>query len=181
MTIADISGGRVVISPTLYLLPPFKKLWEGTKDKAYVDNFVSYVVFRNKYDSPYVLSMPEEAIEGLLKEKILGDKNYKLTKLEQECEEEYRAVLYTWELELLQNMRLKVDSISKYYKDSLNESLDPKSVKEILSGMVSVGGVIKAINDLMKAIKSGAAVNGRIKGDAMINDYELPRKDKKQQ
>ena len=48
------------------------------------------------------------------------------------AEKEYKRFCYTRTLEMLDNMRLKLDSISKYYKDSLGEDLDEKKIKDLL-------------------------------------------------
>ena len=72
---------------------------------------------------------------------------------------------------MLTNMRLKLDSISKYYRDSLDEILDEKKIKDILAGMTSVGNVYKSL--LEKAVKSEELSSTKVKGNAEINPYEL--------
>ena len=71
-------------------------------------------------------------------------------------------------------MRLKLDSISKYYKDSLGEDLDEKKIKDLLAGMTSVGNVIKSIDALETMVKAEEISNSRIKGDAKLNPFEIP-------
>lgn len=74
---------------------------------------------------------------------------------------------------MLTNMRLKLDSISKYYRDSLDEILDEKKIKDILAGMTSVGNVYKSLDLLEKAVKSEELSSTKVKGNAEINPYEL--------
>lgn len=72
-------------------------------------------------------------------------------------------------------MRLKLDSISSYYKDSLGEELDEKKIKDLLAGMTNVGKVLESIESLETAVKSEDAIRTkRVKGDAKINPFELP-------
>ena len=74
---------------------------------------------------------------------------------------------------MLNNMRLKLDSISNYYKESLDDTLDEKKIKDLLAGMTSVGKVMESINSLEDMVKSEEVAIGRVKGDAKINPYEL--------
>lgn len=72
-------------------------------------------------------------------------------------------------------MRLKLDSISKYYKESLDDTLDEKKIKDLLAGMTSVGNVLKSIDTLENMVKSEEVAMGKVKGDAKVNPYELVR------
>lgn len=74
---------------------------------------------------------------------------------------------------MLNNMRLKLDSISNYYKESLDDTLDEKKIKDLLAGMTSVGKVMESINSLEDMVKSEEVAIGRVKGDAKVNPYEL--------
>ena len=76
---------------------------------------------------------------------------------------------------MLDNLRLKLDSISKYYKESLDDTLDEKKIKDLLAGMTSVGNVLKSIDTLENMVKSEEVAMGKVKGDAKVNPYELVR------
>lgn len=76
---------------------------------------------------------------------------------------------------MLENIKLKLDSISKYYKDSLDEELDEKKIKDLLAGIGSVGKVLETIEKLETTVKAEETIIGKkIKGDAKINPFELP-------
>lgn len=72
-------------------------------------------------------------------------------------------------------MRLKLDSISNYYKDSLEVELDEKKIKDLLAGMTSVGGVLKSIDSLENMVKAEELSMSKVKGDAKVNPYELAK------
>lgn len=72
-------------------------------------------------------------------------------------------------------MRLKLDSISNYYRDSLEVELDEKKIKDLLAGMTSVGGVLKSIDSLENMVKAEELSMGKVKGDAKVNPYELAK------
>lgn len=174
MKLADIVGGQVVIHPEMLIIPVFRDLWEkDKKDKQYATKIISYIVLNNKWDSPYVQSMDSESREAKLKEAFFKDSNYTLTPEEQICEDEYRSFMNTRALQMLNNMRLKLDSISNYYKESLDDTLDEKKIKDLLAGMTSVGKVMESINSLEDMVKSEEVAIGRVKGDAKVNPYEL--------
>ena len=110
MKLFDIVGGKVVIHPDAIGIPCFKKVWDTDKpDKEHSSKVISYIVLMNKWDSPYVQSMDEDSRELKLKKEIFNDENYKLTSEELICEEEYKNLLNTRALQMLNNMRLKLD------------------------------------------------------------------------
>lgn len=173
MKLADILGGKVNIHPEMLLIPAFKHIYE--KDPEHAITVISYIVFRWKYDSPYVGSMPPDEIESKLKKEFFGDSDYELTPEEQHCEHEYKLFTETQSIKMLNNMRLKLDSISKYYKESLEDTLDEKKIKDLLAGMTSVGNVFKSIDALEKSIRLEESVNTKVRGNAKLNSYEIPR------
>lgn len=176
MKLADIVGGKVVIHPDMLAIPCFKQLWELDKpDKEYSTRLISYIVLKNKWDSPYVQSMDPETLESTLKKEFFNNSDYELTKDELVCEERYKSFCYTRNLEMLDNMRLKLDSISKYYKESLEDTLDEKKIKDLLAGMTSVGNVFKSLDALENMVKAEELSIGKVKGDAKVNPYELTR------
>lgn len=174
MKLFDILGGKVVIHSDALGIPCFKRVWDTDKaDKEHATKIISYIVLKNKWDSPYVQSMDIGTIENTLKKEIFGNINYELTKDEEECERMYKRFCYTRTLEMLDNMRLKLDSISKYYKESLDDELDEKKIKDLLAGMTSVGNVLKSIDTLENMVKAEEVSIGKVKGDSKINPYEL--------
>ena len=125
MKLFDINGGKVVIHPDALGLPFFKKLWEADKpDKTQATNVISYIVLMWYFKSPYVLQLEPDIREKKLKQLYFGDENYNLTVEEKSCEDDYKKLIYTRNLRMLDSMRNKVDTISKYYEDSLEEQLD---------------------------------------------------------
>lgn len=175
MKLFDIVGGKVVIHSDALGIPCFKRIWDNDKaDKEHATKVISYIVLKNKWDSPYVQSMDTDTIEAKLKQELFDNK-YELTEDELACEKQYKAFCYTRTLEMLDNMRLKLDSVSKYYKESLDDALDEKKIKDLLAGMTSVGGVLKSIDSLENMVKAEEVAMGKVKGDAKVNPYELAR------
>lgn len=176
MKLFDIIGGKVVIHEDALAIPPFRTLWELDKDKSHATNILSYIVLQNKYNSPYVKTIVDsEARSKRLKNLFFKDENYSLTVEEKIAEDEFIFLQNTATLTMLNNMRLKLDSISTYYKDSLEEELDERKIKDLLAGMTNVGKVIETIEQLEVMVKAEEAVKSkRVKGDAKVNPFELP-------
>ncbi len=176
MKLFDLVGGEVSIHPDALAIPAFKKVWDADKgNKEHATKVIKYIVLMHKWDSPYVQSMDEDSRTVKLKTEIFGDSKYKLTAEETACENEYISLLNTRTLQMLNNMRLKLDSISNYYRDSLEDALDEKKIKDLLAGMTSVGGVLKSIDSLENMVKAEELSMGRVKGDAKVNPYELAK------
>ena len=176
MKLFDIVAGKCVIHPDPLAIPAFQKIWDADKaDKELATKYISYIVFKNKYDSPYVKSMNASDIEPRLKKEIFNDEKIKLPVEVLEAENQYKGFLNTLSLQLLQNARLKLESISNYYKNSLDEELDEKKVKDILAGMSSLGNTIKSLSLLEANVKAEELETSRVRGGSELNTFEIPR------
>ena len=176
MKLFDLIGGKVKIHPDAIGIPCFRRVWDADRpDKEHATKVISYIVLMNKWDSPYVQSMDEDSRELKLKKEIFDDENYKLTAEELICEDEYKTLLNTRALQMLNNMRLKLDSVSKYYKESLDDTLDEKKIKDLLAGMEKVKGTYQTLDFLEKAVKTEELNNSKVRGGSEINSYELPK------
>lgn len=174
MKLFDIIGGKVVIHEEALAIPAFKRIWEESDDKQHAIAILSYIVFKNKWDSPYVLSLNSEILEYRLKEEFLKDSEYELTIDERLAEECYKGLQYTRTLQMLDSIRQKLDTFTKYYKDSLDEELDEKKIEKYLAGFGKVKDTYVTLDYLEKAVKAGEMESSRVKGDAKINPFELP-------
>ena len=176
MKLFDVIAGKVVIHNDALGIPAFKKVWDADKaDKEKATKYLSYIVLKNKYDSPYVQSMNEEDIESRLKKELFGNKDIKLPVEVIEAEQAYVGFYNTLTLQLLKNARKKLDSISKYYNESLEDLLDEKKVKDLLSGMSSLGNTIKSLDLLENSVRAEELNNSKVRGGAEMNAFELPR------
>lgn len=177
MNLFDIVAGQVKIHPDLLAIPCFKQLWDAdkTNSKEKANKYIQYVILKNYHQSPYVLSMVQKDIEPRLKLEMFGDKDYKLPVEVISCEQDYKGFLYTRTLRMLDNMRKKIDSISNYYEESLDEELDEKKIKDLLAGMEKVKGTYQTLDYLDKAVKTEELNNSKIRGGSEMNPYELPK------
>lgn len=176
MKLFDIVAGKVVIHNDALGIPAFKKVWDADKaGKEKATKYISYIVLKNKYDSPYVQSMNSEDIEPRLKQELFGDKDYKLPKEVIEAEQAYNGFNNTLTLQLLKNARKKLESISRYYSESLGDELDEKKVKDILAGMGSLGNTIKSLDTLESSVRAEELSNARVRGGGEMNPFEIAK------
>jgi hypothetical protein len=106
---------------------------------------------------------------------LFGNSQEKLPVEVLEAEKAYNAFNYTLTLQLLTNARKKLESISKYYAESLEDMLDEKKVKEILAGMGSLGNTIKSLDLLEASVRAGELNNSKIRGGGELNPFEIAK------
>ena len=178
MRLFDILGGKVIIHEEALAIPSFRKVWELSEDKKHATDILSYIVLQNKWNSPYVTSIMDiEERSRRLKTQFFDNPDYNLTIEEQLAEEEFNLLQNTTTLQLLNNIRLKLNSISLYYKESLGEELNEKKIKDLLSGMANADKVLESIEHLEDRVKAEESMkNRKVRGDAKINPFELPVK-----
>lgn len=172
----DIAGGNVIIHADLWGLPPFQKLWDIDKDpsKDHANKVVKYIVLCNYWNSPYVKSISDYRMRSKkLKDLIFKNEDYTLTPEEQSSEDDYKELINTRNLRMLNRIQMKLDSISDYYEKSLDEELDETKIQKLLSGFEKVKGTIQTIDFLEKAVKAEELDTSKVRGDAKINTYEL--------
>lgn len=175
MKLFDILGGKVTIHPDALGIPCFKKIWDTDKaDKEMATKYISYIVLKNKFDSPYVESMYTEDIEPRLKNELFGSEDYELPKEVLEAEQAYIRFNYTITLDMLEGLMGKLQDAAKYYKESRGELLDLDSIKKLTDGAKNMSGVIKSIEELKKAVRTEELNNTKVRGGAEVNPYELP-------
>ena len=174
MKLFDISGGKVVVHPEMLALPPFKKYYDNSKDKDHVNDVIRFIILCDYWNSPYVLSMKDASMrEAKLKREILKDEHYTLTIDEQICRTEYKELLNTRTLKMLEAMRNKLDTISDWYNNSLEDELDEKKIQMLMAGFEKAKGTYVTIDYLEKAVKAEQLDTMKVRGDNKINPYEL--------
>lgn len=177
MKLFDIQGDQVIIHDDTLGLPCFRKLWESVDNKARATDYISYIVFKNKYNSPYVKAYPVEERGAVLRKRIFGSADFTIPQMVLDCETEYINLTETLFIGLVKNSRDKLESISKYYKESLNDVLDPDIIKVIIASMKELGNTAKSLELLEEqARKEESMLSTKIRGGADLNVFEVPNR-----
>jgi len=178
MHLFDLVGGEVVPHADLWALPPFTEVYKADKDKAkdHANKVVKFIILCYYWNSPYVKSIGDVKLrESKLKQQIFKDPDYKLTAEEEICLAEYKELLNTRNLRMLTAIMNKLDTISNYYEESLEEELDETKIQKLLAGFEKVKGTIQTIDFLEKAVKAEELESSRVRGDNKVNPFELPK------
>lgn len=178
MKFFDIVGNKVTIHPDALALPPFKRVWEQDKaDKVYATNLISYIILKNRYDSPYKRAHEIEKHLKSLKRTYFGNENYTLTEDEKAIEEEWINLGYTDDLAHLESIRAKMRTFTRYYLNSLDEVLDAKTIGVYNKGFKDTEGMLVSMDKLEDRVRKGELANDlKAKGDYEINRYEIPER-----
>lgn len=179
MKLFDIQGDKVVIHNETLGIPCFRKLWETEKDKSKVTDYISYIVFRHKYDSHYLKAYGEIKAEAILKDKLFGDETFELPELVKECEREYLELTNTLFLKLIKNTRNRLEGISNSYALAYasGEILSDEEIKVASAGMEKLGNIAKSLEILEeKAKKEETMMTTKVRGGTDINPFEVPNR-----
>jgi hypothetical protein len=172
--IGDIVGGKVVFNSDTLLIPSFKKIWDSCEDKSYAHNVLAYIVFKHRYDSPYVISLPEEARDRVLKAELFKE-GWEPDADVLEAERMYLEFTNTLTLRLLRSYRKKLEEISAYL-EMPSSGMDMKEVKETLAAGALLDKVISSIAELEKKIVQEEAGSSSARGGVKVGLYEIPKK-----
>jgi hypothetical protein len=172
MKLFDIVGPNVVINPDALAIPAFNKLWQ-TYGPDEATKYITYITFKHKFDSPYVLSMYEADIEPRLKQELFHDSEHELPELVIEAEKAYVGFDNTISRKLLRNLYLKLEDVSKYLEDTLHDELDLKKIKELTDIIKNMSGVFKTISDLEQSIRAEEQNSVKVRGNAVVNPFEV--------
>lgn len=177
MKLFDIQDSKVVIHADMLGLPFFHKLWNSEEDKDLVNRWISYIVLKNKYDSPYVKTYSSKEVESKVKADVFDDKTYIIPEKVLVAEKEFNETIQnSLILKLLMATRKKLDSIREYYENSDSEELDDAKVQKITMSIAKLGDTVKSLRDLEKAVKVEETELERARGGAEINWFEQTRK-----
>lgn len=176
MKLADIVGGKVTIHADMLAIPCFKRVWDAdTADKANATKYISYIVLKNKHDSPYVRSMRHDEIEPKLKEEFFKDPEFKLPIDVTIAEDEYVNWQDTLAMKLLRGLRRKLEDEAAYYLNSAGEELDLKKIKDLNDGGTKVAGLLDSVTKLERMVMTEEMSNVKIRGGGELNPMEIPK------
>ena len=177
MKLYDIINGKVVIHADMLGLPGFHKLWESEKDKDLVNKWISYIVLKNKYNSPYAKAYSSKELESKVKLDVFDDKNYIIPDIVKDAEKYFNeTVQNSLILRLFIATRKKIDSIREYYEASDSEELDDTKVQKITASIAKIGDMVTSLNSLEKAVRAEEAETEKARGGAEVSWFEQVRK-----
>jgi len=71
----DIVGNKISLSPEDLAIPPFKDHYNNAKDKSYALKEIEYVVWLNRWNTPYE-AYPVSTRAAIVAKDVFGDEKY---------------------------------------------------------------------------------------------------------
>lgn len=171
MGLFTLQNNHVVLNPDALAIPPFKEIWEETKDKTTARLYLTYIYFVEDFQSPYNIYSLEER-EHKVREQIIKKKNWKEPAIVQKGRAAYREFSMTPSLRSLQTARAALDKVNDYMDNFDHEVDDIAKLHKVISGM---GSMIESLGKIEDKVKKEMTENSRIRGGGEVGPYEMPR------
>lgn len=179
----DIEGGKIKLSADTLAIPPFKKHYEEAKDKAKALKEIEYIVWRYKWNTPY-LSYPSDVRTQQVAKDVFDSSTWE--------ESQDIKALATRFIEFQTTTLIRLYNAAEEGTEFLIKSLEELKADMEREGELSLidklkitAGVSKLLKDVEPTAKSLESAkkramaeqveSGRVKGGGVIGLYEIPR------
>lgn len=169
----DIKGEKVSLNTEDLAVPPFKEHYNRAKDKSLALKEIEYVVWLNKWNTPYE-AYPLEDRASVVAKDVFGDEKYTPTEEVKMLERRFLEFQETPGTRLLAASKAAAEGIMATLKD-YSRSMDIDTAKKASSILKDVGNIIKSLDLAEKQARAEQAESGRVKGGGVIGRYEIPR------
>lgn len=170
----DIKGDRISLNPDDLGIPPFKDHYNGAKDKSLALKEIEYIVWLNKWNTPYE-AYPIESRAKVVAKDVFGDENYIPTEDVKALERRFIEFQETPGTRLLSASQTAAEGLIKALDDYSRTSMDIDTAIKVTRILKDVGNIIKSLDIAVKQARSEQAEAGRVKGGGIIGRYEIPR------
>jgi len=171
MKILDFSDNKIIISPEVLSISPFKEIWEEDKslNKKTATDKIRYVWFFSDYNSPY-FKFPEEDRKKLILEDVLNDKKFKVDKDLVISIDKYKQLTYSPAVGMVETALVLVGNLNKYLKEvDFSEVPDPKKITEIFANMPKI---VASLNEAKRLAEAEVTASIKVRGNASLGMYE---------
>ena len=169
----DIKGDKVSLNTEDLAIPPFKEHFNKAKDKSLALKEIEYVVWLNKWNTPYE-AYPLEDRASVVAKDVFGDENYTPTEEVKTLERRFLEFQETPGTRLLAASKAAAEGIMATLK-GYSTSMDIDTCKKAASILKDVGNIVKSLDIAEKQARAAQAESGRVKGGGVSGRYEIPR------
>lgn len=170
----DIKGDRISLNPDDLGVPPFKDHYNKAKDKSLALKEIEYIVWLNKWNTPYE-AYPIENRAKVVAKDVFGDENYVPTEEVKTLEQRFIQFQETPGTRLLSASQTAAEGLIKALDDYSRGSMDIDTAIKVTRILKDVGNIVKSLDIAVKQARSEQAEAGRVKGGGIIGRYEIPR------
>lgn len=169
MKILDFNDGKVIISPEILSISPFKELWDKdkSKDKELATKQLKYIWFYSDYNSPYFKYSEEERHTLILKD-VLNDNKFNTKEIKKELEK-YRELTISPAVDAVDAAFSFIRNLQNYLKRIDLTQVDAKKVSDIFINMPKI---INSLQEAKKAAEIDSTAKIKVRGNASVGLFE---------
>lgn len=167
----DIKGNKISLSTDDLAIPPFKDHYNNAEDKAQALKEIEYVVWLNKWNTPYE-AYPEKERAAKVAEDVFKDKKYIPTAEVKELSKRFIEFQETPGTRLLSASKAAAEGITETLNQYRGQVMDIELATKVSKILKDVGNIVKSLDITMKQARAEQMETGRIKGGGQIGLYE---------
>ena len=167
----DIKGSKISLSTDDLAIPPFKDHYNNAEDKAQALQEIEYVVWLNKWNTPYE-AYPEKERAAKVAEDVFKDKKYIPTAEVKELSKRFIEFQETPGTRLLDASKAAAEGITETLNQYRGQVMNIELAIKVSKVLKDVGNIVKSLDTTMKQARAEQMETGRIKGGGQIGLYE---------
>lgn len=168
----DIKSGKISLSTEDLAIPPFKDHFNSAKDKSLALKEIEYVIWLNKWNTPYE-AYPLETRAATVAKDIFGDENYIPSDSVKVLEKRFIEFQETPGTRLLSASQTAAEGLIVALNDYSKGAMDIDTAIKVTRILKDVGNIIKSLDIAMKQAKLEQVEAGKVKGGGVIGLYEI--------
>ena len=168
----DIKSGKISLSTEDLAIPPFKDHFNSAKDKSLALKEIEYVIWLNKWNTPYE-AYPIETRAATVAKDIFGDENYIPSDSVKVLEKRFIEFQETPGTRLLSASQTAAEGLIVALNDYSKGAMDIDTAIKVTRILKDVGNIIKSLDIAMKQAKLEQVEAGKVKGGGVIGLYEI--------
>lgn len=168
----DIKGDKIVLNTEDLAIPPFKDHFNSADDKSLALKEIEYVVWLNKWNTPYEAYPEKERAQRVAKD-IFKDENYVPSLQVQELTKRFIEFQETPGTRLLTASQTAAEGLIEALNIYSKGGIDIDTAIKITRILKDVGNIVKSLDIAMKQAKVEQIETGKVKGGGTIGLYEM--------
>lgn len=170
----DIQGDKIRMSTDDLAIPPFREHYNNAEDKAKALKEIEYVVWLNKWNTPYE-AYPLETRALVVAKDVFKDEKYIPSEEVKELAKRFNEFQETPGTRLLSASQTAAEGLIAALNDYSSGQMDIDTAIKVTRILKDVGNIVKSLDIAMKQAKAEQLESGRVKGGGVIGRFEIPR------
>ena len=170
----DIQGDKSRMSTDDLAIPPFREHYNNAEDKAKALKEIEYVVWLNKWNTPYE-AYPLETRASVVAKDVFKDEKYIPSEEVKELAKRFNEFQETPGTRLLSASQTAAEGLIAALNDYSSGQMDIDTAIKVTRILKDVGNIVKSLDIAMKQARAEQLESGRVKGGGVIGRFEIPR------